>query len=215
MPTPTLQDSSRRRRNSKDQAAVPAFEGKLPPQALDMERAVIGAMMIERDAYDKVCEILNPNSFYDAKLGKIYQAIVDLSVKEEPVDLMTVSEQLKKNGTYEEVGGDMALMSLTENVGSAAHIEYHARIVADKNLARELIRLSSDVLSSAYNPETDIDELMNSAEGRLFEVSQKNVKRTSSRSARSLPRHDRESTRRHSRRKVSADWLRDSPNWTR
>ena len=177
MPTPTSQDSSRRRRNNKEQAAVPAFEGKLPPQALDMERAVIGAMMIERDAYDKVCEILNPNSFYDAKLGKIYQAIVDLSVKEEPVDLMTVSEQLKKNGTYEEVGGDMALMSLTENVGSAAHIEYHARIVADKNLARELIRLSSDVLSSAYNPETDIDELMNSAEGRLFEVSQKNVKK--------------------------------------
>ncbi|MBO7337955.1 MAG: replicative DNA helicase [Paludibacteraceae bacterium] len=167
----------RKRKNDKENVTVPAFEGKLPPQALDMERAVIGAMMIERDAYDKVCEILNPNSFYDTKLGKIYQAIVDLSVKEEPVDLMTVSEQLKKNGTFEEVGGDMALMNLTENVGSAAHIEYHARIVADKNLARELIRLSSDVLSSAYNPETDIDELMNSAEGRLFEVSQKNVKK--------------------------------------
>lgn len=168
-------------RNSKKEKGLPipigAFEGKLPPQAPDLERTVIGGIMIEKDAYEKVCELLKPEVFYDSRLAKIYQAMLRLNLDQKPIDLHTVVEQLKRDGTLEEVGGVYALSDLTTSVSTTANIEFHARIIVQKYLARELIRLSNDVLTQAYDEKIDVDELMNNAEGSLFELSQQNVKK--------------------------------------
>jgi len=151
--------------------------GKLPPQALELEEAVLGALMIEKDAYYIVSELLRPESFYKNEHAKIYKAIMDLAFKQEPIDMHTVTEQLRKNGDIEEIGGPYYISLLTAKVASAAHVEYHARIIAQKYLARELIRISSEVQSKAFDDKTDVDDLMQEAEGKLFEVSQRNIKK--------------------------------------
>ncbi len=151
--------------------------GKLPPQAPEIEEAVIGALMLEKDAYSIVGELLRPESFYKPEHSKIYKAITDLAYRQEPIDMHTVTEQLRKNGELDEVGGPYFISLLTAKVASAAHIEYHARIIAQKYLARELISLSSDVQTKAFDEKNDIDELMQEAEGKLFEISQRNVKK--------------------------------------
>jgi replicative DNA helicase len=151
--------------------------GKLPPQALELEEAVLGALMIEKDAYYIVSELLRPESFYKNEHAKIYKAIMDLAFKQEPIDMHTVTEQLRKNGDIEEIGGPYYISLLTAKVASAAHVEYHARIIAQKYLARELIRISSEVQSKAFDDKTDVDDLMQEAEGKLFEVSQRTLKK--------------------------------------
>jgi replicative DNA helicase len=151
--------------------------GKLPPQAIELEEDVLGAMMLEKDAYYLVSEILSPDSFYKEANNKIYKAIVDLALKQEPIDMHTVTEQLRKNGVLEEIGGAYYITLLTAKIASAAHIEFHARIIAQKYLARELIRVSSEILSKAFDDRTDVVDLMQEAEGMLFEVSQRNVKK--------------------------------------
>ncbi len=151
--------------------------GKLPPQAIELEEDVLGAMMLEKDAYYLVSEILSPDCFYKEANNKIYKAIVDLALKQEPIDMHTVTEQLRKNGVLEEIGGAYYITLLTAKIASAAHVEFHARIIAQKYLARELIRVSSEILSKAFDDRTDVVDLMQEAEGMLFEVSQRNVKK--------------------------------------
>ena len=151
--------------------------GKLPPQAPELEEAVLGAIMLEKDAYSLVSEILKPECFYKIAHQKIFEAIMTLAVHQEPIDMHTVTEQLRKNGTIDEVGGAYYITLLTAKVSSAAHLEYHSRIIVQKFLARELIRVSSEIQTKAFDDKTDVDDLMQEAEGMLFEVSQRNLKK--------------------------------------
>lgn len=151
--------------------------GHLQPQARELEEAVLGALMIERDAYSLVSEILRPESFYEHAHQLIYSAITDLAVRQQPVDILTVTEQLKKRGELEEVGGPYYVTQLSGKVASSAHIEFHARIIAQKYLARQLITFTSEIQTKAFDETLDVDDLMQEAEGNLFEISQKNMKK--------------------------------------
>lgn len=151
--------------------------GKLPPQAKELEEAVLGALMLEKDAYSIVSDILKPESFYDPIHQLVYGAIQGLAMQQKPVDVLTVVEELKRRGELDSAGGAVYVAELSEKVASAAHIEYHARIIAQKYLARELISFSSDVTQQAFDETIDVDDLMQETEGRLFEISQRNVKK--------------------------------------
>jgi len=159
-------------------APIPANEfGKLPPQAPELEEAVLGAIMIEKDAFSIVSEILKAECFYKPAHQKIYEAISKLAISQEPIDMHTVTEQLRKNGTIDDIGGAYYITLLTAKVSSAAHLEYHSRIVTQKYLARELIRISTEVQNKAFDDKIDVDDLMEEAEGMLFEVTQQNLKK--------------------------------------
>ena len=151
--------------------------GHLQPQATDVERAVLGALMIDKDAYAVVCELLYPESFYEPRHQKIYSAIRELSMAEKPIDIMTVADQLARQGDLDLIGGPAYIAELSSQVASSAHIDYHARIIAQKSLARQLIQFSSDIETKAFDETIDVDELMQHAEGALFELSQKNMKK--------------------------------------
>lgn len=151
--------------------------GRIQPQAPELEEAVLGALMIEKDAYSLVSEILRPESFYEKRHQMLYAAITELAINQKPVDILTVKEQLSKRGELEEVGGPFYITQLTSKVASSAHIEYHARIIAQKALARELITFTSKIQSKAFDETIDVDDLMQEAEGSLFEISQKNMKK--------------------------------------
>lgn len=133
--------------------------------------------MIDKDAFTVVSEIINADTFYENRHQKIYQAIQTLNMEEKPVDIVTVVEELKREGTLEEIGGAVYIAELTQHVVSSAHIELHARILAQKFLARQLISFASKIETRAFDESVDIDELMQQAEGMLFELSQKNMKR--------------------------------------
>ncbi|MDG1528315.1 MAG: replicative DNA helicase [Polaribacter sp.] len=154
-------------------------KGKIPPQALDLEIAVLGAMMIDKKGIDDVIDILHSDVFYDKKHQEIYAAIYTLFQNSEPTDLLTVSQQLRKDGKLELVGGDFYLINLTQKVASSAHIEYHARIILQKYIQRKLISISSDIIETAYDETVDVFDLLDVAEGKLFEVTQGNLKKGS------------------------------------
>lgn len=151
--------------------------GKLPPQAIELEETVLGAIMLERDAFDNVVEILRPESFYKDVHQKIFKAIIDLSTKEEAIDILTVTEELRKKGQLEEVGGPFFITQLTRRVTSGAHAEFHARIVAQKFIQRELIRVSSEIQVKAYDQGIDVLELLEFSEMELFQVAEGNIKK--------------------------------------
>jgi replicative DNA helicase len=151
--------------------------GHLQPQALDVEKTVLGALMIDKDAYSVICEKLYPESFYEPRHQKIYAAIRDLAMAEKPIDIMTVADQLAKSGDLENIGGPAYIAELSSRVGSSANIDYHASIIAQKFLARQLISFASDIETKAFDESNDVDELMQHAEGALFELSQKNMKK--------------------------------------
>ncbi|MBQ1987646.1 MAG: replicative DNA helicase [Muribaculaceae bacterium] len=151
--------------------------GKLQPQDTDLEEAVLGALMLEKDAYVVVCDILKPESFYDVRNQKIYASIQSLGAMQRPIDMLTVTEQLRLDGNLEDAGGPLRISELTGRVASAANVEYHARIVAQKYLARELISFCSNIETKAFDESNDVDDLLQEAEGRLFEISQHNVKK--------------------------------------
>ena len=169
------QDNNRKR--PRRQMPLDPTYGHLPPQALEVENAVLGALMIDKDAYAVVCEILHPESFYDPRHQMIYTAIRDLNMDERPVDVLTVTEQLAKSGNLEEVGGPGYVAELSSKVASSANIEYHAQIIAQKSLARQLISFSSVIQTKAFDETVDVEELMQEAEGSLFELSQRNMKK--------------------------------------
>ena len=149
----------------------------LQPQALEVERAVLGALMNDRDAYAVVCEILSPESFYEQRNQLIYSAIRDLSIAEKPVDVLTVTDELERQGSLDKVVGAIYIADLSNKVASSANIEYHARIIAHKFLARQLISFASDIETKAFDGSMDIDDLMQDAEGSLFELSRRNMKK--------------------------------------
>lgn len=168
--------TTRRRSQSADAPQVSEL-GRLQPQATDLEEAVIGACLIEKDAFSSISDILKPNSFYDSKHRLIFTAIQSLAAENNPVDLLTVQDQLRKTGDLENAGGIYYLTELSRKVLSSAHIEYHAHIIAQKALARELITYTSRIQKAAFDEGQDVQELMQSAEGQLFELSKSNLRK--------------------------------------
>ncbi|MGS2740133.1 replicative DNA helicase [Sinomicrobium sp. M5D2P17] len=154
-------------------------KGKIPPQALELEEVVLGAMMIDKKGVDAVIDILHPDAFYKEAHRSIYEAVVKLFENTEPIDLLTVSSQLKKDGKLEQIGGDYYLIQLTQKVSSSAHIEFHARIILQKFIQRSLIKISSEIIEEAYDETTDVFDLLDSAEAKLYEVTQGNIKKSS------------------------------------
>jgi len=172
-----MAESKRNYTNSKSKAVAVPDMGRLQPQAPELEEAVLGALMLEKDAYSITSEILKPECFYEKSHKMIYEAIADLAITQRPIDMLTVTDQLRKRGELDLVGGPFYVSQLTTKVASSAHIEYHARIIAQKYLARELISFTANVQGKAFDETIDVEDLMQEAEGKLFEISQRNVKK--------------------------------------
>ncbi|GAB4264411.1 MAG: replicative DNA helicase [Saprospiraceae bacterium] len=151
--------------------------GKVQPQAIPLEEAVLGALMLDKDALVTVMDIISEKSFYDERNGLIYKAIKSLFEKSYPVDLLTVTEELKRNGDLDTVGGPAYLVELTNRVASSANIEYHARIIAQKHIQRQLIKVATGIIHDAYEDTTDVFDLLDDAERGLFEITQSNLSR--------------------------------------
>ncbi len=162
--------------SKKKTTTIDTTLGHVPPQDVEIEKALLGALLIDRDAFTVVSELISPETFWDPRHQKIYHAIQTLNIKELPVDYLTVMDELKREGTYEEVGAPAYVIGLTENVMSSAHIEHHASILADKYMARELISFSSRVATNAFDEGQDIKDVMQDAETDLFVISQNNLK---------------------------------------
>lgn len=163
----------------KKTSIIPFEKGKLPPQVLDLEEAVLGAMMIDKKGVDEVIDILSPEAFYKEAHGHIFNAILTLFQEGEPIDLLTVSAQLKKDGKLAESGGDVYLIQLTQKIASSAHIEYHSRIILQKYIQRSLIKLSSEMIEQSYEETVDVFDLLDWAESKLYDVTQGNLKKGS------------------------------------
>ncbi|MDA9280762.1 replicative DNA helicase, partial [Flavobacteriaceae bacterium] len=166
-------------RNTPNNATLVTLErGKIPPQAIDLEEVVLGAMLIDKKGVDEVIDILHPDVFYKDAHRFIYEAVFTLFETSEPIDLLTVSAQLKKEGKLEKVGGDFYLINLTQKVASSAHIEFHARIILQKYIQRSLIKISNEIIQEAYEDSTDVFDLLDAAESKLYDVTQGNLKRS-------------------------------------
>jgi replicative DNA helicase len=151
--------------------------GKLPPQALDLEEAVLGALMLEKGALNAVVEFLKPEHFYSEAHQEIYRAIVELFKGSEPVDMRTVVNQLRKSAKIELVGGAYYIAELTAKVSSAANIEYHARVVIELAIKRDLIQIASQIHQDAYEDTMDVFELLDKTEQSIFEISDSNLRK--------------------------------------
>lgn len=172
----TKRTYTRQKRNTNSVDGVLEM-GRLQPQATELEAAVIGACLIEKDAFGQISDILKPNSFYDSKNREVFTAIQTLASENKPVDILTVTEELKAMGKLEEAGGPTYIAELSQKVLSSAHIEFHAHIIAQKALARALITYTSQIQKQAFDEGQDIAELMQKAEGQLFELSKTNLKK--------------------------------------
>lgn len=150
--------------------------GKLPPQALDLEEAVLGAMLVDNDSVTRVIEILQPEVFYAPAHQHIMRAILRLFDKSKPVDMLTVTEELRTMGELDTVGGPFYITELTSRVASSAHVETHSRILVQKYILRELIRISSGVITEAFEETTDVFDLLDKAEQGLFNITESNLK---------------------------------------
>jgi replicative DNA helicase len=151
--------------------------GKLPPQAIELEEAVLGALMLEKEALTSVIDILREDAFYKESHKKIFAAIKRLFERSEPIDILTVTNELKKNDDLEMVGGAYYISQLTSKIASSANIEYHARIVLQKYIQRELISFSAETIQNSYDDSTDVFELLDTAEKRLFAIADENIKK--------------------------------------
>ncbi len=147
-----------------------------PPAALDVERMVLGAMLIEGEAVPKALEILKPENFYDKKHGYVFNAIAALYEANEPVDTVTLYEELKKDGKIEEVGGAAFISKLSEDISSAANIDYHARVVLEKWILRKLISTSFEIASDAFQGQEDVFDMLDQAEAKIFSISEESTK---------------------------------------
>lgn len=176
MATPT--NKTKRKTTQPTIIKVGANElGKLPPQALELEASVIGALMIEKEAFSSITDLLRPESFYSDQHRHIFEAVQALSAKDAPIDVLSVAEQLKQSGKLEQAGGVIYLSDLTRRVASAAHIRYHAQIIAQKATARDLISAACQIEEKGYDETQDVDELVEEATAKIFEISQRAQKR--------------------------------------
>jgi replicative DNA helicase len=151
--------------------------GHVMPQAPEVEKAVLGALMIDKDAYLEVCDLLRPESFYEPRNQMVYEAIMKLSMEESPVDVLTVTDKLGKMGKLEDVGGPGYIADLSSRVASSANIEYHANVVAEKYLSRQMIHYVGEVGKKTFDETYPIKDVVNDAQAKLFELSQKNMRK--------------------------------------
>ena len=143
---------------------------KIPPQAIEIEEAILGALMIEANTFERVQGIIRPESFYKAENRAVYEIIAHLASQNKPIDLLVVVQELMSRDKLEEVGGPAYIADLTSRVGSAAHLEYHAKIVAQKAMLRELIRISSELQTKAFDETNDVGELITDAGRAIDEI---------------------------------------------
>ncbi len=155
----------------------PMVYGKVPPQARDLEEAVLGAIMLEKSAFDTVIEILKPECFYVDAHQRIFRAMQSLAQKSMPIDLLTVVEELRMKEELELVGGPYFVTKLTNAVVSSANIEAHSRIILQKFIQRDLIRISGEIISDAYEDSTDVFDLLDDAESKLFEITNNHLRK--------------------------------------
>src|ERR1041384_5889512 len=168
-------ERKQRRKSSPDLSTM--VYGKIPPQAKDLEEAVLGAVMLEKSAFDTVIEILKPECFYVEAHQLIYRAMQSLANKSQPIDILTVVEELRFKEELEMVGGPYYVTKLTNAVVSSANIESHARIILQKFIQRELIRISGEIIGDAYEDSTDVFDLLDDAESKLFEITNNHLRK--------------------------------------
>lgn len=171
----TRNDRKRRTASSLLDTALEA--GKLPPQAPDLEQAVLGAMMLERNAVNEAIDILQPESFYVEAHKRIFTGIQNLFRDDQPIDILTVTQALRKSGDLDIVGGPYYISQLTNKVASSANVAYHARIISQKHILRELIRISAETTRDAYDDTSDVFDLLDKAEQDLYAITSGNLKR--------------------------------------
>ena len=152
-------------------------QGRIPPQAVDLEEVVLGALMLEKEAVNAVIDILTPEVFYKEAHQLIFAAIKDLFTKSEPIDILTVTNHLKSTNDLDAVGGAYYISQLTNRVVSSANIEYHSRIILQKHIQRQLIQISSETIKDAYEDSADVFDLLDNAENKLFQISENNLRR--------------------------------------
>jgi replicative DNA helicase len=168
-------DRKQRRKSPIDISTM--MYGKVPPQARELEEAVLGAIMLEKTAFDTVVEILKPECFYAENHQRIYQSMQSLAQKSQPIDMLTVVEELRFREELEMTGGPYYITRLTNAVVSAANIEAHARIILQKFIQRELIRISGEIISDSYEDSTDVFDLLDEAESKLFEITNNHLRK--------------------------------------
>jgi replicative DNA helicase len=149
---------------------------KIPPQSIEVEQAVLGAMLLDKEAIGKAVEIIDKDSFYRDDHQKIFSAIVDLYDKNQPVDIITVSDELTKRKELDNLGGRVYLLELTEKIATTANIEYHANIILEKATLRKLIGTSTQIVSQCYDATLEVDDLLDRAEQEIFNISEKRIK---------------------------------------
>jgi replicative DNA helicase len=169
-------DRKQKRRGASMDLSTMVY-GKIPPQAKDLEEAVLGAVMLEKTAFDTIIEILKPECFYVEAHQRIFRAMQGLANKSQPIDILTVAEELRSREELDVVGGAYYVTKLTNAVVSAANIEAHARIILQKFIQRELIRISGEIISDAYEDSTDVFDLLDDAEGKLFEITNNHLRK--------------------------------------
>jgi replicative DNA helicase len=187
---------------------APSFDtnmGKLPPQAVELEETVLGAILIEREAIDVVADILTADSFYKEAHGRVYNAARSLHLRSEPIDILTVTQELKRSGELELVGGAYYISQLTNRVASAANVEFHARIIAQKYMARELIRISSETIRDAYDDTTDVIKLTDTSVDLFMSLREQSIR--SGREAKSIGQYADESVKLYQTRASRPDGL--------
>jgi replicative DNA helicase len=162
--------------NTKKKPSVIALDqGRIPPQVISFEEAVLGAVLIDNGAINSVIDILSPVSFYKTQHELIFKTIKELFGRSEPVDILTVAHELRQNGELEASGGEHYLIELSNKVSSSAHSEYHARVIVQKHIQREMIRVSSNIIDKSFDETTDVFDLLDEAEQELFEVAHSNI----------------------------------------
>ncbi len=169
--------SGNQKRKEKVEQPLELGYGHVMPQAPEIEKAVLGALMIDKDAYLEVCELLRPESFYEPRNQMVYEAIQKLSIEQSPVDVLTVTDKLGRLGKLDEVGGPTYVAELSSRVATSANIEYHAKVVAEKALARQMIHYVSVIGKKTFDETYDIKDVVQEAESTLFELTQKNMKK--------------------------------------
>ncbi len=162
---------------AKSLIPITDLRGKMPPQSIDVEQSILGALMLEKDALIGVIDILRPNTFYEPAHQEIYNAILELFNSSSPVDIRTVVNQLRKNGKLDLVGGTYYVQSLTERITSAANIEAHARIITQYAIKRQIITIATELHKYAYEDTTDVFSLLDHAGQLLFGVTEANVRK--------------------------------------
>jgi len=172
-----LQQNTPQKYKSNSGQVVALEKGRIPPQALDAEEVVLGALLIDKNAVNDVIDILDSTCFYKESHVLIFETIKELFGKSEPIDIITVANHLRQTGNINLIGGEFYLAALSNKVASAAHVEYHSRIILQKFIQRELIRISSEIITDAFDETTDVLELLDKAENKLFQIAEGNIKK--------------------------------------